>query len=123
MKSSDPVVPVVETVALERVGRESYGLSLKASPHDRKLLRSLGRSLARVGKALDGFSSPLLRRTFKWDLSQALRIETERDAIPEGPGRDSIRRVVEAFRMVDEAGADRLLEPLGRALFEDAARA
>lgn len=41
-----------------------------------KLLRALGRQLASLETALDGFEHPAARRTHRWDLTRALRLES-----------------------------------------------
>ena len=42
-----------------------------AAPHSAELLASLGRALARIALALEGFDHPAAHRTLHWDLRQA----------------------------------------------------
>jgi 4-aminobutyrate aminotransferase-like enzyme/aminoglycoside phosphotransferase (APT) family kinase protein len=61
-------------------------------PHNRKLLRSLGRALAQMDAALAGFEHPAAHRSFYWDIRRA---SVAREYLPLLP--DSKRNLVERF--------------------------
>jgi Ser/Thr protein kinase RdoA (MazF antagonist) len=42
-----------------------------ATPHDERMLRSLGGVLAKIDRALQGFTHPAMRRDLHWDLKHA----------------------------------------------------
>ncbi|WP_309707623.1 phosphotransferase, partial [Armatimonas sp.] len=65
-----------------------------ARPHDKRLLASLGKSLARVDLALAGFSHPQLAHSLKWDLSQALWIEAHLECVEAGEKRERIAAIL-----------------------------
>ena len=69
-----------------------------ARPPNRRLLVSLGTSLARVDQALAGFSHPQLQRSLKWDLSQALWIEADLECVEAGEKRERIAAVLADYR-------------------------
>jgi 4-aminobutyrate aminotransferase-like enzyme/Ser/Thr protein kinase RdoA (MazF antagonist) len=54
----------------------------EVKPHDRKLLASLGRALARMDQALAGFSHPAAEREFYWDLRQPAMARGLIDLLP-----------------------------------------
>ena len=64
----------------------------KVTPHDRKLLASLGRALGQMDRAMSGFDHAAAHRSFYWDLRNAA---TARELIPLLP--DERRPLVERF--------------------------
>jgi 4-aminobutyrate aminotransferase-like enzyme/Ser/Thr protein kinase RdoA (MazF antagonist) len=64
-------------------------LLAEVKPHTPELLRGLGRILADIDKALDGFSHPAMSRNLKWDLQGALWIKDYTHHIG-NPGRRAI---------------------------------
>jgi 4-aminobutyrate aminotransferase-like enzyme/Ser/Thr protein kinase RdoA (MazF antagonist) len=61
-------------------------------PHNRKLLRSLGRALGQMDAALAGFEHPAARRSFYWDIRRASIAREYLTLLP-----DSKRKLVERF--------------------------
>ena len=61
------------------------GRLLRSVPADAELRRTLGRTLARLGRALSGFDDPLLRRPLLWDLAQLPQLQPLLAERPPGP--------------------------------------
>jgi len=51
------------------------GELLRSVPAGAELRRTLGRTLARLGRALSGFDDPLIRRPLLWDLAQLPQLQ------------------------------------------------
>jgi 4-aminobutyrate aminotransferase-like enzyme/Ser/Thr protein kinase RdoA (MazF antagonist) len=67
-------------------------------PHNRKLLRSLGRALAQMDAALTGFEHPAAHRSFYWDIRRASSAREYLSLLP-----DLRRKLVERFLAVWDA--------------------
>jgi len=66
------------------------GTLLRSAAPDRALLRSAGRTLADLGRALRGFDDPLVRRPLLWDLAQLPQLRPLAAERPPGPRTDLI---------------------------------
>jgi Ser/Thr protein kinase RdoA (MazF antagonist) len=66
------------------------GTLLRSAAPDRSLLRSAGRTLADLGRALRGFDDPLVHRPLLWDLAQLPRLRPLAAERPPGPRTDLI---------------------------------
>ena len=97
---------VVPTLAGEPFGRETApdgresivrlltwvpGLSVDSFPATRRQRHGLGRLVARLDRALEGFFHPAARHTLLWDLRQAPRLRVHTGDV----GRSSSRKLVE----------------------------
>jgi 4-aminobutyrate aminotransferase-like enzyme/Ser/Thr protein kinase RdoA (MazF antagonist) len=74
------------------------GVYAKCGLQDDRLLKSLGRSVAEVCRALQGFSHPALGRGSKWNLSEALWAADHLGAIRDLEARELCRKALEQFR-------------------------
>lgn len=68
-----------------------------AKPHTPPLLRSLGRLLGEMDRALGDFSHPAAERDLKWDLSRALWIRAHLHEIGDVARRALVERVLSLF--------------------------
>ncbi len=69
-------------------------------PHTTALLRSLGRRLAEMDRALETFSHPAMRRHLRWDLKQARWMAGELWRFADPDERGLIERVLERFERI-----------------------
>ncbi|HXH07552.1 MAG TPA: phosphotransferase, partial [Vicinamibacterales bacterium] len=69
----------------------------RVRPHDEGLLRSLGRRVAELDRALAGLEHPAMHRRLPWDLAQADWLAGELDRIPEPDLRDHAARAADRF--------------------------
>src|SRR5262249_26438943 len=72
----------------------------EVQPHDRKLLRSLGRGLAQMDQALNGFSHPSAQRKFYWDLRHAAPARDLIELLP-AERRPLVERCFAAWDLID----------------------
>ena len=75
-------------------------LMAEIDPYTANLAENIGETLARLGRALEGFSHPLLDRPQKWDLQQAGWIGERIDAIDGAARRARIQKI--AARYADD---------------------
>ncbi len=73
------------------------GADLGEAPLTPALLRDLGGTLARLGKALQGFYHTAARHELLWDLRQAPRLRPHTADIPDKADRIQVERVIDAF--------------------------
>ena len=73
------------------------GTDLGGMPLTPALLRNLGGALARLGKALRGFSHPAARHELLWDLQQAPRLRPHTSHIADKADRIRVERVLDDF--------------------------
>lgn len=66
-------------------------------PHSEVLLESLGRRVAEMDLAFDGFSHPAMHRPFRWDLKQASWLQREITRIEDTDRRAAVTRCLERF--------------------------
>lgn len=69
----------------------------EAKPHTSELLRSLGRLLGEMDRALGDFSHPAAERELKWDLSRPLWIRGHLHEIADPSRRALVERVLSLF--------------------------
>src|SRR5689334_11635971 len=69
-----------------------------ARPHSPELLRSIGRTLGRVDRALAGLEHPAARRSLKWDLARATWIEEYFPVIESDSRRALIQRLFQPYQ-------------------------
>ena len=74
-------------------------LLAEVRPHTPALLEDLGRTLARVDRALEGFTPPVGRHAgFAWDTRNAGRVMQEGVQVVSGERRETLAGVLELFR-------------------------
>jgi len=112
-----PLADLVPCVLLSRYGRsltplgeagfgwvrvvsflEGTPLARHGAP-SRRLLREVGRTLARLDLALLGFDHPGTRRTIPWDLPRTFELGRLAEHIPEARRRALVERLLERFRL------------------------
>ncbi len=72
-------------------------LMAEIDPYTADLAENIGETLARLDRALEGFSHPLLGRPLKWDLQQAGWIADSIDAIDGADRRKRIEKIAARF--------------------------
>ena len=80
-------------------------LLAEVNPHTPELLRSLGRLLGEIDRALDGFTHPAAQRELKWDLHRALWIKDYTQHIATADRRAIVEHFIRLFetRVVPQA--------------------
>jgi 4-aminobutyrate aminotransferase-like enzyme/Ser/Thr protein kinase RdoA (MazF antagonist) len=73
------------------------GLLAKARPQTPEMLRSLGRILGRIDRALEDFSHPAADRSMKWDLSRAGWIGQHLSLIESPSRRSMIEKILAVY--------------------------
>ena len=88
-----------ETGGIQRVRLLTWlpGVSLKDSRRSAAQRRNLGAALARVGKALQGFSHPAQHHPLIWDMQHALRLRALLEGIHDPRARGAITAVFDEF--------------------------
>ena len=80
-------------------------LLAETASHDRALLKSVGRFMGRVDRALEGFTHPAMNRDLLWDLKNTPQVSHGLDAIDSLPRRSLVELVLRRF---DTLAAPRL---------------
>ncbi|WP_427969373.1 phosphotransferase [Altererythrobacter sp.] len=73
------------------------GLPLVQSPRTRKQRQALGRCLAQLDKALEGFSHPAAKHDLMWNVSAAHRLKGMFESIPDLSRRSLIQRFMDEY--------------------------
>jgi len=70
------------------------------TPKSSLLIADLGRSIARLHLALEGFDHPALQREFKWNLTQAFWINDQLDVITDSDRRALLKAVMDDYQQI-----------------------
>jgi 4-aminobutyrate aminotransferase-like enzyme/Ser/Thr protein kinase RdoA (MazF antagonist) len=85
------------------------GEPLAAVPHSAALLEDLGRTIAELDAALEGFDHPAIHRDFYWDLAGAIALVRElAPLVADEPMRSLVTTVVDRIESRDGASFARL---------------